>query len=128
MVHGAVLLNGLMSIPHVVTNGGEYLAFFKLVSLVVIKVFTVSTMTYITYGNCMGRFSITQLSDWTLVYLGGIIPVANLNFFFNVPTFDVTQRHWPTFYAFLLGIGVSGAELPLPHIFLQWLFSTPPMM
>ncbi|GAX86359.1 hypothetical protein CEUSTIGMA_g13771.t1 [Chlamydomonas eustigma] len=129
MVHGAVMMDGLKGIMRFFTTGsGEYVIFSKLLSLVIIKLFTLSTMAYITYGNCMGCFSITRLADWALLYLGGIIPLANLNFFFNVKTFDVTKRHWPTFYAFLLGVGVSGAELPLPHIFLQWLFSTPPMM
>ncbi|GAX77392.1 hypothetical protein CEUSTIGMA_g4838.t1 [Chlamydomonas eustigma] len=129
MVHGAVMMDGLKGIMRFFTTGsGEYVIFSKLLSLVIVKLFTLSTMAYITYGNCMGCFSITRLADWALLYLGGIIPLANLNFFFNVKTFDVTKRHWPTFYAFLLGVGVSGAELPLPHIFLQWLFSTPPMM
>ncbi len=87
------------------------------------------------------------VADWSLIYLGLVIPLSNLNFYVNVPTFNVTKRsvrhhlgpslviafpyipyrhrHWPTFYAFLMGLGVSGAEMPLPHSLLQWALATP---
>lgn len=59
------------------------------------------------------------MADLNLLYLGLVIPVANISFFLLLP--DVTKRNWPAFFAFLSSCGVSAAGLPAVHALVQWL-------
>ena len=85
-------------------------------------------MLYIVVCNLRRRFSTSQLADWNLVCFGVLIPGANLMFQTCLPSFDVTQRHWPSFFAFLMAMGVCASEFPLSHSMLQWVFAAPALM
>ena len=65
------------------------------------------------------------MADLNLAYLGLVIPMANVSFFLLLPSFDVTKRHWPYFFAFLASAGASAADLPILHTLIQWLMSLP---
>ena len=65
------------------------------------------------------------MADLNLIYLGLVIPVANLSFFAFLPSFDVTKRNWAAFFAFLSSAGSGAADLPVLHSLVQWVLSAP---
>ena len=77
---------------------------------------------------CMQSLSVPVMADLNLLYLGLVIPTANVSFFLLLPSFDVTKRNWPAFFAFLSSCGVSAAGLPAIYSLLQWVLSTPALL
>ena len=71
------------------------------------------------------RLSIAHMADCNLLYLSLVIPLANLSFFLLLPSFDVTRRHWTSFFAFLASAGSCAADLPILHTLVQWIISLP---
>ena len=79
-------------------------------------------------STCARRLPAGRLMDLNLLFVGVLIPLANVNFCLNLPAFHVERRNWHAFSAILLALGAGGAGFTLPHILLQWLVSTPIIM
>ena len=92
------------------------------------QVFTISTMMHMVVCHLQRRRTVAQSADWNLVYFGALIPIANVMFQLCLPTFDVSQRHWPSFLAFLMAMGVTASDFSLAHSMVQWLMTVPPLM
>ena len=101
----------------------------KKLVLVSVEMAVLSTTFYIFFAICTNRLPLRQGPDWTLLVGGLLIPLAQLCMFFApLDGFDVEKKNWPAFYTIMLAAGASVGELPLAHLLLQWLFSTPAFM
>ncbi|GAX78261.1 hypothetical protein CEUSTIGMA_g5703.t1 [Chlamydomonas eustigma] len=128
-VHTSVLCQGLLLlISYSPSASDQWL--LQLIPLILVKLCTIATLSYLTACNLTRHLTQAQLlADWNLIYLAAVvIPVANLNFFFNLPTFDVTMQSWPMFLIFLIALGGCAAELPTTHTIILWLMAAPIMM
>ena len=68
--------------------------------------------------------ALLQAADWNLLLLGGLVSIIKLTHSFTLPTFGVSERNWPAFFAFVTSLAVS-CGLPPAHSFLQWAFMAP---
>ena len=68
------------------------------------------------------------LMDLNLLFIGVLIPLANVNFFFTLPTFHVERPNWHAFSVVMLSLGAGLGEFTLPHLCLHWAMSTPFIM
>jgi cytochrome bd-type quinol oxidase subunit 2 len=127
-VHISVLCQGFCSLLYTSAQPLAHTSSQQLFSLILVKLCTVASLSYLTFCNLTRRLTHAQLADWNLMYLAVIIPLANLNFYFNLSTFDVTTQQWPLFFIFLMTLGVCVSELPTKHCILQYLMTAPALM
>ena len=85
------------------------------------------TNVFLVHANWNQRLSKSQMQDRSLVYTS-VVPITNIVRAVCMPSFNVTQRHWPTSQAISMAAVMWAADFPLVYVVAQWMLSTPLLM
>ncbi|GAX73029.1 hypothetical protein CEUSTIGMA_g481.t1 [Chlamydomonas eustigma] len=75
-----------------------------------------------------GNISLTRSADRSLINVSLIVPLIHILWHFTLPSFDVTQRNWLGFFAFMLLLKSAGAShnhMQVAYTIIQWQLSGP---
>ncbi|GAX73026.1 hypothetical protein CEUSTIGMA_g478.t1 [Chlamydomonas eustigma] len=86
------------------------------------------------YYRCVkGTLTAVESADRSLINIGFLTPLINIVWHFTLPSFDVTERNWFGYFAYLLLLNSSASGTgfdcnQVPYSVAQWLITGPLMM